>query len=104
MSLYVSFFITSNKKYNLEGSYAFHKKPPRRSKIWKKNLLWILWAASSSYELPALPPPSPPVATPAKVSTAPMEKIICNIEFFFVLLFVLFYFFKTSNKLIVKKR
>ncbi len=59
MSLYVSFFITSNKKYNLEGSYAFHKKPPRRSKIWEKNLLWILRAASSSYELPALPPPFP---------------------------------------------
>ncbi len=31
---------------------------------------------------PSPPPPSPPVATPAKVSTAPMEKIICNIDFF----------------------
>jgi hypothetical protein len=91
MSLYVSFFITSNKKYNLEGSYAFHKKPPRRSKIWKKNLLWILWAASSSYELPALPPPSPPVATPAKVSTAPMEKIICNIEFFCIIICIILF-------------
>ncbi len=50
------------------------------------------------------PPLSLPVATPAKVFTAPMEKIICNIEVFFVLLFVLFYFKKTSNKLIVKKR
>jgi hypothetical protein len=96
----VSFFITSNKKLNLEGSYAFYKKPPRRSKIWKKSLLWILWAASSSYELPALPPPSLHVATPAKVSTAPIEKIMCNIEFIFVLLF---YYYKTSNKLIVKK-
>jgi hypothetical protein len=103
MSLYVTFFITSNKKLNLEGSYAFHKKPPRRSKIWKKNLLWILRAASSSYELPALPPPSPHVETPAKVSTAPMGKIICNIDFF-VLLFVLFYYYKTSNKFIVKKK
>ncbi len=28
------FFHSSNKKWNLEGSYAFHKKPPRRSKIW----------------------------------------------------------------------
>jgi hypothetical protein len=75
MSLYVSFFITSNKKYNLEGSYAFHKKPPRRSKIRKKNSLWILWAASSSYELPALPLPSLHVATPAKFSTAATAKI-----------------------------
>jgi hypothetical protein len=87
----------------LEGSYAFHKKPPRRSKIWEKNLLWILWAASSSYELAALPPPSPHVATPAKVSTAPIEKIMGNIEFIFVLLFLLFYYYKTT-KLIVKKR
>jgi hypothetical protein len=31
MSLYVSFFITRNKKLNLEGSYAFHMKPPGRS-------------------------------------------------------------------------
>ncbi len=67
----------------------------------EKSLLWILWAASSSYELPALPPPSPHVATPAKVSTAPIEKIMCNIEFIFVLLFV--YYYKTSNKIIVKK-
>ncbi len=29
--------------------------------------------------------------------------IMCNIEFIFVLLFVLFYYYKTSNKLIVKK-
>ncbi len=49
MSLY---FITTNKNWNLEGFYAFHKKPPRRSKIWKINLLWKLWPASSSYELP----------------------------------------------------
>ncbi len=69
----------------------------------QKSLLWILWAASSSYELPALPPPSPHVATPAKVSTAPIEKIMCNIEFLFELLFVLFYYYKTSNKLFVKK-
>jgi hypothetical protein len=85
MSLYVSFFIASNKKWNLEGSYAFHKKPPRRFKIWKKNLLWILWAASSSYELPALPSPNPHVAAPAKVFTATKTKIMCNIEFIFVL-------------------
>jgi hypothetical protein len=39
-------------------------------KYGEKNLLWKLRAASSSYELPALPPPSPHVATPAKVSTA----------------------------------
>jgi hypothetical protein len=79
MSLYVSFFITSNKKWNLEGSYAFHKKPPGRSKIRGKNLLWLFRAASSSYELPALLPPYPQVAIPAKVSTAATAKIICNL-------------------------
>jgi hypothetical protein len=84
----------------LEGSYAFHRKPPRRSKIWEKNLLWILWAASSSYELPALPPPSPHVATPAKISTAPIEKIMGYIEIIFLLLFLFFYYYKTSNNLI----
>jgi hypothetical protein len=103
MSLNVSFFITSNKKLNLEGSYAFYKKPPRRFKNLEKSLLWILRAASSSYELPALSSPSLHVATPAKVSTAPIEKIMCNIEFIFVLLFLLFYYYKTSNKLIVQK-
>jgi hypothetical protein len=51
----------------------------------EKHLLWILRVASSSYELPALPPPFPHVATPAKVSTATKKKIICNIEFIFVL-------------------
>jgi hypothetical protein len=70
MSLYVSVFITSKKKSNLEGSYAFHKKSPRRSKIWReKNLIWILWAPS--------PPLSPHVATPAKVSMAATVKILC---------------------------
>jgi hypothetical protein len=51
----------------------------------KKNLLWILWAASSSYELPALPSPNPHVAAPAKVFTATKLKIMCNIKFIFVL-------------------
>jgi hypothetical protein len=32
------------------------------------------------------PPPSPHVATPAKVSTAPIAKIMCNIGFFFVII------------------
>ena len=77
---------------------------PEGPKIWEKNLLWILRAASSSYELPALPPPSLHVATPAKFSTAPIEKIMGNFEFIFVLLFLLFYYNRTSNKLIVKKR
>ena len=34
-------------------------------------------------------PPSPHVATPAKVSTAPMEKIICNIEFFCIIICII---------------
>jgi hypothetical protein len=56
---------------------------PEGPKYGEKNLLWTLWAASSSYELPALPPPSPHVATPAKISTAPIEKIMGNIEFIY---------------------
>jgi hypothetical protein len=51
----------------------------------EKNLLWILWAASSSYELPALPSPSPHVGSPAKVFTATKTKMMCNIELIFVL-------------------
>ena len=58
---------------------------PEGPKYGEKNLLWILWAASSSYELPALPSPNPHVAAPAKVFTATKTKIMCNIEFIFVL-------------------
>jgi hypothetical protein len=63
----------------------------------EKILLWILWAASSSYELPALPPPSPHVATPSMISTTATAKIMCHIEFIFVLI-------KLLKKLIFKKR
>jgi hypothetical protein len=38
------------------------------------------------HELPALPPPSPHVATPTKVSTAATAKIMCNIEIICVLI------------------
>ena len=80
MSLYVSFFITTNKNWNLEGSYAFHKKLPRRSKIWKKNLFWILWAASSSYELPAIPPFPHMLQLMPRFLLLPQQKlfVICN--------------------------
>jgi hypothetical protein len=48
----------------------------------KKKLLWISQGASSSYELPAFPPPPfLHVATPAKVSTDTTAKIICHIDF-----------------------
>jgi hypothetical protein len=60
-------------------------KPPGRSKIWEKDLLWILRAASSSYELPALPPLSPHVATPTRVFSAATAKIMCNNELIFFL-------------------
>jgi hypothetical protein len=43
------------------------------------------------------PPPSPHVAIPARFSTAATEKIMCNIEFIFVLI-------KLVNKLIFEKR
>ncbi len=47
---------------------------PEGPKYGKKNLLWILWAASSSYELPALPSPNPHVVAPAKVFTVTKKK------------------------------
>jgi hypothetical protein len=56
MSLYVPFFITSNRKLNLEGSSAFKRVPPGRNKIWKRISFWLIRAASSSYEPPLLPP------------------------------------------------
>jgi hypothetical protein len=45
----MSFFISTKKKQNLEGSEAFHKKPPGRYKIREKYLLWVLRAASSLF-------------------------------------------------------
>jgi hypothetical protein len=42
------------------------RSPPEGPKYGKRNLLLILWAVSSSQELPALPSPSPHVSTPAK--------------------------------------
>jgi hypothetical protein len=58
---------------------------PEGPKYGEKNLIWILWAASSSYELPALPSPSLHVATPAKGFTATKTKFMSTIEFIFVL-------------------
>jgi hypothetical protein len=64
------------KKLNLEGYHALHKKPPGRSMIRKKDLLWALRAASSSFELPAPTPLPPTVSPPAKVSAALTTKIV----------------------------
>jgi hypothetical protein len=50
MSSIVSFFTLKYLKLDLEGYYAFNEKPPGRYKIRKTNLLWLLRAASSSYE------------------------------------------------------
>jgi hypothetical protein len=54
----------------------------------KKNLLWILWAASSSYELPALPPPPLPymLQLPPRFLLLPTAKVMCNMDFIFVLI------------------
>jgi hypothetical protein len=98
MSLYVSFFNTSSRKLNLEGSCAFKRMPPGRSKIWKRSLVWLLRTASSSYEPPALPTLSQPVATPGKVSAAGAAKCMCYIAFIFVLVKLL----KLLNKLFPK--
>ncbi len=99
MSLYVSFLITTNKHWNLEGSYAFHKKAPERSRILKKKLTLDTPGGIKFKWTSSLPPgpPSPHVATPDKVSTAATTKIMCNIKFIFVLI-------KLLNKLIFKKR
>jgi hypothetical protein len=75
MPLYVFFFIRSIRKLNLEGSVAFKRMPPGKSKIGKRSLCWLFRVASSSYQPPALPPLSLPVATPGKVSAAATEKI-----------------------------
>jgi hypothetical protein len=81
----------------LEGSCAFQRMPSGRSKMWKRSLFRLLRVASSLFELPALSPLSPPVATPGKVSTAAAAKIMCNISFSFTLM-------QFFNKLIFKKR
>jgi hypothetical protein len=73
MSSYVSFFITSLKNLNFEGSYALHKKPSRRSKIRKKTY----FGNSGRHQVHVNFQPSPPsthVATHAKVSTATPAK------------------------------
>jgi hypothetical protein len=69
--IYVFFHFKYYKTGN-EGLLCLNEKLPRRTKIRKRNILLILQAASSSYELPAPPPPQP-VATPAKVSK-PLQK------------------------------
>jgi hypothetical protein len=74
MSSYVGYFTSNIIKLDMKGYYAFNEKPPRRSKIRKRNILWILRAASSSYELSAPPLPPQPVATPAKVSRPLQQK------------------------------
>jgi hypothetical protein len=94
MSSKVSLFITIKNKLNLEGSCAFKRMPPRRSKIWKRSLFWLFQAASCLYELQPSHPLFPLVATPGKVSTAATAKIMYNIAFISTLF----------NKLIVKKR
>ncbi len=87
MALYVPFFITSNRKLNLEGFSAFKRMPPRRNKIWEISLFWLLRAASSSYEPPVLPPPH---SFPArcKFSAAAAAKIMCYISFILFIIII----------------
>jgi hypothetical protein len=89
MSLYVYFFIKSNRKLNLEGSSAFKRMPPGRNKIWKRSLFWLLRAASSSYEPPVPPPPlSLTGATSGKVSAAAAAKNMCYIAFILFIIII----------------
>jgi hypothetical protein len=87
----------------LEGSYALHNKRPEGTKYEKKTYFGYSGRHQVHMNFQTSPPPSPYIATPATVSTTPIEKIMSNFEFIFVLLFVLFYYYKTSYKLIVKK-
>ncbi len=88
MSLYVSFSLQVTKM-EFGRLYAFHKKPPRRSKIWNTpggiKDWWTSWH----------PPPSPQVATPAKVLLLPQQKVWVTLK--------LFCSNKTFCKLILKK-
>jgi hypothetical protein len=78
MSSYVSFFTSNIIKLDMKGYYAFNEKPPGRSKIRKINILWILRAASSSYELPG-PTPLPSLLQHQPRFLGHCSKIICNI-------------------------
>jgi hypothetical protein len=90
MSLYVSFSLQSNIKWNLEGSYALEGP-----KYWEKTYFAYFWRHQvHMYFQPSAPSH---VATSAKVSSAATAKI------FFVTL-NLFFSYKTPNKLINKKR
>ncbi len=103
MTLYVSFFIKSNKKYNLEGSYAFHKKPPRRSKIWKKTY----FRYSGRHQVHMNFQPSPPL--PHLLQHLPRflllqrKKLYATLNFFCIIICIIL-FFKNFNKLIIRKR
>ncbi len=74
---------------------------PEGPKYGKKNFLWILQAASSSYELPARPPLPNMLQHLPRFLLLPWKKSYVTLNFFVLLLF---YYLKTSNKLIVKKR
>ncbi len=70
---------------------------PEGPKCGKEAYLGYYGWHQGYFELPALSPLSPPVATPGKVSTAAAAKIMCNISFSFTLM-------QFFNKLIFKKR
>jgi hypothetical protein len=89
--------MTSNRKLNLEGSYAVNVMLPGRSKIWKISLFGFSGSHQVHIIFQPSPHLSPSVATPAKVSTASAAKIMFYIAFIFVLI-------KLLNKLISKQR
>ncbi len=101
MTLYVSFFITSNRKLNLEALL-----PSRGCRlegiIWKRSLFWLLRGASSSYEPPVLPPLSLPGPTPGKFSAAAAAKLCVTLHLFYLL--SIFYLFKKLLKQLISKK
>jgi hypothetical protein len=96
MPLYVSFFIASNRKLNLEGSCAFRGCRPEGPKYGKEA--YFGYSGRHQVHMNLQPfPLSPQVATPGKVSAAGAAKCMCFIAFLFVLI-------KLLNKLISKKQ
>jgi hypothetical protein len=64
-------------------------------KYGEKNLLWILRAASSSYELQPPPPHPHMLQLLPRFPLLPQQKLCVKLNLLFL---------KTANKLIVKKR
>jgi hypothetical protein len=76
---------------------------PEGPKYGEKNLLWILQAASSSYELPALPPPLPHMLQHLpRFLLLPWKKLYATFIFLYYYLYY-FIFKKLLTNLLLRK-